>query len=170
MAQENNPKLNMGETVLFWTMVIASFLLVFTVAVLPTCRKSMALEQRVAQMRQSNERLASRLQELESECVALETDPFYVERLARRTMNLRRPGETVVLSLVKGSAEHEYVNAKLNAPAPSVLCDVVNRLAPLATNRALRFMAIVLALANLLAAFILFGRDTVRVVDDSKCS
>ena len=159
MAESNGSRLTWGEAALFWTMVVASFVLVFGVAVLPDCRRSMALERRLAEMRQSNEDLAARLHNLENEKLALEKDPFYVEKLARRTMNLRRPGEKVVLSLVTNASAQEPQEVKPNNPPGSVLYEVTGRLEPLATNGALRLMAVVLALANLLTAFVLFGRD-----------
>lgn len=152
-------KLTWGETALFWTMVIASFVLVFGVAVLPDCRRSMALERRLTEMDQSNQKLASHIRELEAEKEALQKDPFYVEKLARRMMNLRRPGEKVVLSLVTNTVQEDTQCVKPNDPPGSVFCEVMDRLEPLATNGALRLVAVVLALANLLAAFVLFGRD-----------
>lgn len=147
------------EAALFWTMVIASFILVFGVAVLPDCRRSLALENRLSEMRQANAKLAARLAELEGERLALEKDPFYVEKLARSMMSLRRPGEKVVLTLVSQKDRSDASTVRPNNPPGSVLSEVMTRLEPLVTNGALRLVAVVLALANLLAAFVLFGRD-----------
>jgi len=156
---ETRSKLTWGERALFWTMVAASFGLVFGVAVLPACRKSIALEQRLTEMRQSNQQIAESIETLKLEGEALQKDSFYVEKLARKMGNLRRPGETVVVSLVQPVDDKDTRVAALNSPSGSVMTEVMERLEPLATNGLVRFVAVVLALGNMLAAFVLFGRD-----------
>jgi cell division protein FtsL len=143
-------------------MVLASFALVFGVAVLPDCRRSLALEQRLSAMRQANKQLSDHLCDLQHEKTALSKDPFYIEKLARRTMSMRRPNEVVYISLVKGVKQNDTLNVRPDNPPPTALTEVMGMLEPLATNGALRLLAVVLALANLLAAFLLFGRDDAR--------
>jgi len=162
MAQTGGKRLSWGETLLFWTMVLASFVLGFAVAVLPDCRRSLALEQRLDEMRQANDQMAAHVAELDREKQALEKDPFYVEKMARRALNLRRPGEVTVISLVPSDPADDETCVKPHDPPGSVLCEVMSRLEPFATNRAVRLLAVVLALANLLVAFVLFGRDDSR--------
>jgi cell division protein FtsB len=159
MAETGGPRLTRGEAVLFWTMVVASFVLVFAVAVVPDCRRSMALDQKLAEMRKANDELAARVNELKQEKQALEKDPFYVEKLARRMMSLRRPGEVVMISLANAASEHEQEVVTPNDPPASAVSEVMYHLEPFATNGVVRLFAVVLALGNMLAAFVLFGRE-----------
>ncbi len=161
MAQSG--RLRRTEVVLFWSMVVASFALVFAVAVLPDCRRNMALQQKLGEMRRANVELAGRVQGLEAETNALRHDAFYVEKLARRLLNLRRPGESIVLGIAPEFAEEELPDEMPEAPPASILYQVMGLLKPFSGDPSIRIAALVLALFNLLAAFLLFGQVDHRV-------
>ena len=144
-------------SILFWLMVMASFALIFAVAVLPDCRRSMVLQHKLAEMERANGELARRVKRFEREKLALQNDPFYIEKLARRMFGVQRPGETIVPSVVPGYRTAEPIAPLPDRPPRSILVEVMERLRPLATNQTVRVVAVVLALVNLLAAFLLFG-------------
>ncbi len=158
MAQVALPRARWPEVVIFWSMVLASFGLVFAVAVLPDCRRSVVMESKVVELRQANQTLAERVDSLETEREALNNDPFYIEKMARRMLGLRRPGESVVIGMAGDYAPQEAQRPAPSALPSSIVCEVIARLEPFATDPAVRLMAVVLALVNLLAAFLFFGR------------
>ena len=161
MEQVGRPRRT--EAVLFWSMVVASFALVFAVAVLPDCQRSMALQRKLTEMRRANVELAGRVHSLETETDALRHDAFYVEKLARRMLNVRRPGELIVLGIAPEFAADEVPNENPEPPPASILCQVMGRLDPFASDPSIRVAALVLALFNLLAAFLLFGHTESRI-------
>ena len=150
-------------SILFWLMVIASFALIFAVAVLPDCRRNMALQHKLAEMERTNNELARRVKRFERKKLALQNDPFYVEKLARRMFGVQRPGETIVPSVITGCRTAEPAPPIPDRPPPNILAEVMERLQPLATNQTIRTVAVALALVNLLAAFLLFGHTESRV-------
>ena len=153
----------MASTALFWAMVLTSFALVFAVAVLPALRRGLAMDVKLAELRRANSELAQRVQALEKERWALENDAFFVEKLARRMLRLQRPGEMRVSSIQPRFENEEPRAEQPEGVPPSILVDLMQRLDPLATNQAIRLIAVCLALVNLLAAFMFFGQTAHEV-------
>lgn len=165
------------STFLFWLMTLAGLALVFMVATLPALSRNRALNQELKRLEEENGQLRQRLGHLRLEGQALHTDPVYNEALARRELGLVKPGERVFWtppsslwspsdSLLKPiSAARPGRNteaaavpswlARLGAPG-RYLTGALHRLS---TDTAARKDGLLLAMAMLTAAFLLFGRQ-----------
>jgi len=162
-------------TVLFWLMALAGVALAFTVATLPALARNRALDEQVQKLEQENTQLREQLGHLTLEEQALKTDRFYNEALARRELGLVKRGERIAwtpptrlrdLSIppVSGSiraAGQETQGAsvwsgfeRLGALGPYV----GRALEQLTTNRDTRRDGLLLSLALLAAALLLFGQ------------
>jgi len=165
------------STFFFWLMTLAGLALVFMVATLPALSRNRALNQELKRLEEENSRLRERLGHLRLEGQALRTDPVYNEALARRELGLVKPGERVFWTppatlqdspdsplkpvssaVTPGDGEAKPAPpwlARLGAPG-RYLAAALHRLT---TDTAARKDGLLLAMAMLTAAFLLFGRQ-----------
>ena len=164
------------STFFFWLMTLAGLALVFMVATLPALSRNRVLNQELKRLEEENGRLRLRLGHLRLEGQALHTDPVYNEALARRELGLVKPGERVFWTppsslrrssdslLNPTSAARPGRNTEATA-APSWLARLggpgrylTGALHRLSTDTAARKDGVLLAMAMLTAAFLLFGQ------------
>ncbi len=164
------------STFFFWLMTLAGLALVFMVATLPALSRNRALNQELKRLEEENGRLRLRLGHLRLEGQALHTDPVYNEALARRELGLVKPGERVFWTppsslrslsdsplkrassaLTPGSSNATPAWPWLARPgAPGrYLTGALHRLS---TDTGARKDGLLLAMAMLTAAFLLFGQ------------
>ena len=148
------------STILFWTMVLAGLGLLFLVAALPVVRQRHTMEVMVEQMTARNVALFDELDRLEKEQIALTGDPFYVEKLARRSLNMTREGEMQVTIVPAGYQSHRRTaERQMGTVQPVGLYRMYTTLKALAEDNLLRQVAIILGGATVIAGILLFGRS-----------
>jgi len=166
---------NRMTTFLFWLLALAGVVLAFTVATLPALARNRALDREVQKLEQENSRLREQLNHLTLEEQALKDDRFYNEALARRELGLVKPGERAVwtppsrlrdvsLPSTVGSArphgeETESASVWSGFEWLGALGPCVSRtLERLTSNQDSRRDGLLLSLALLAAALLLFGQ------------
>lgn len=162
-------------TVLFWVMALAGVALAFTVATLPALARNRALDEQVQKLEQENTQLREQLNHLTLEEQALKDDRFYNEALARRELGLVKPGERIAwtppgqlqqLSLPPASGGLRSTSQATEASSSWSGLTRLGALGPylgrvldeLTTNQDVRRDGILLSLALLAAALLLFGQ------------
>lgn len=148
---------------LFWALMLAGMGLLFLAVALPVTRKRHTMEVMVDQMRARNVEIYDQFDRLDKERVALVSDPFYVEKLARRNLNMCRPGETQVR--ITTTSHHRRLRSAqrhLTATRPVGLWSLYRPLAALAEDSLLRQVALLLGGFTIFAGIILFGRSEDR--------
>jgi cell division protein FtsB len=162
-------------TVLFWLMALAGVALAFTVATLPALARTRALDQQVQELEQENTQLREQLNHLTLEEQALKNDRFYNEALARRELGLVKPGERIAwtppgrlrdLPLTPASASIRTAGQETRGASVWSGLERLGALGPyvsraleqLTTNRDTRRDGLLLSLALLAAALLLFGQ------------
>ncbi len=145
--------------VLFWLLVVAGLGLLLLVLGLPLVRQLQTMETMQAQMDARDRALKTDVARLSAERDALLYDPFYVEKVARRDLNMSRKGEEQ-LQLVSASYASTRVCAEqhINTAHPVGLWRLYGMLNVLAEDTLLRQIACVLAGLSVVAAVLLFGR------------
>jgi cell division protein FtsB len=149
-----------AQNLFFWALTVAGLALLFLVTALPVLRQRRTMEVMVEQMTGRNVELYDRLDRLEKERLALLSDPFYVEKLARRDLRMCRPGE-MQLSVTPAGYERHMQTAErhVTAAEPVGLSRLYGALGALADDKLLRRMALVLGGATIVAGVLLFGRS-----------
>jgi cell division protein FtsB len=162
-------------TFFFWLLALAGVVLAFTIATLPALARNRSLDREVEKLEQENSRLREQLNHLSLEEQALKNDRFYNEALARRDLGLVRPGERVAwtppgqlrdLSLPPTSAGTRSTSCEVESASVwsgfarlGALGPYVNRaLEKLTSSRDTRRDGLLLSLALLAAALLLFGQ------------
>ncbi|MFH1024507.1 MAG: septum formation initiator family protein [Planctomycetota bacterium] len=81
--------------VLVWLMVAVGTALLGGLALLPDLQRNQVLAAEIRRLDADIRHLGGEVASLTREKVALESDPVYVERWARKNYNLKRPGEII---------------------------------------------------------------------------
>jgi hypothetical protein len=156
-------------------MALAGVALAVTVATLPALARNRTLDEQVRKLEQENGQLRQQLSHLTLEEQALKDDRFYNEALARRELGLVKPGERVVwtppgqlrdLSIPPASGNIRSTDQATEASCAwsgftrlGALGPYVGRaLEQLTTNQDVRRDGVLLSLALLAAALLLFGQ------------
>jgi len=161
------------STIFFWVMAVAGLALVVAAVMLPILARNSSLNRELQRLEQENDGLREQIKHFQLEEQALRSDPVYNETLARRELGLVKPGERSVWSpprrpptlthsrpdraSASGSAELPPswpALARLGFPG-RYLSRAFSRLA---TDLSARRDGLLLAMAMLTAAFLLFGR------------
>ena len=164
-----------AATFFFWLLALAGVILAFTVATLPALARNRALDEQVLKLEQENSRLREELNHLTLEEQALKDDGFYNEALARRELGLVKPGERIAwtppgrlrdLPLTPVSASIRTAGQETRGASVWSGLERLGALGPyvtraleqLTTNRDTRRDGLLLSLALLAAALLLFGQ------------
>ena len=151
------------NAVLFWALTAAAMGLLFLVTGLPVIRQRHTMEVMVEQMTARNVALYDRLDRLEKERVALLSDPFYVEKLARRNLNMCRAGEMQVrVTPTSYDRQRRTAERHITTTQPVGLSRLYGSMGALAEDRLLRRAALILSALTGIAALVLFGRGQRR--------
>ena len=149
-------------SLLFWTLAFVGLGLLFLVAALPIVHRRDDMEGRVQRMTEENQALRTQNDYLEKEQVALLKDPFYIEKIARRELNMRRPGEMQV-HVVPVHYETRMIVRPAAAESVATLDVDLSRLyatlRPLVEDDILRRAALILGALTFIAGVVLFGRE-----------
>jgi cell division protein FtsB len=148
------------NALLFWALVMAGMGLLFLVVSLPVVRQRHTMEVMARQMTACNVELYDQLDRLEKERVALLCDPFYVEKLARRNLNMCRAGEMQV-NITPTSYDRRFRDAEqqLITARPLGLWRVYETLGAMVEDSILRKLALVLGGLTIVAGVVMFGRS-----------
>ncbi|HUW57313.1 MAG TPA: septum formation initiator family protein [Planctomycetota bacterium] len=151
------------NTLLFWTLILATLGLLFLVTGLPVIRQRHTLDVMVEQMTARNVVLYDQVDRLDRQRVALVNDPFYIEKLARRRLNMCRPGETQ-FTITPTTYDGHRLSAErhISGADPVGLWRLYGSLGAIAEDRMLRRAALVLSALTGIGALVLFGRGVRR--------
>ncbi len=146
--------------VLFWMLTLAGLGLLFLVLGLPLVRQHQTMETMAEQMEARNLALRGSVERLLSERDALLYDPFYVEKVARRDLNMTRRGEEQV-QIVPASFTRHRITAEshISTSHPVGLWRIYGTLRVLAEDGLIRQIALILAGVTVIAGVLLFGRS-----------
>ena len=148
------------QHLLFWTLVLVGTGLLFLVVALPVLRQRHTMEVMVEQMSARNGALYGQLDHLEKERTALVSDPFYIEKLARRDLKMCRAGEMQVGVMSAGYEQHRMsAEEHVTTARPVGLWRFYGSLSVIAEDSLLRHAAIVLGALTVIAGVLLFGRS-----------
>jgi len=158
----------------FWLLAVAGLGVFFAVTTVPTLSRNLRLNQQVEKLEEENTKLRERLEHLRLEEQALRSDPFYNETLIRREFGLVPAGERILwtppTALAQETGRYPFA-AGSTAPADSepswpLLSSlgraggyITRALDRLASDPAARRDGVLMALALLTAAFLVFGRQ-----------
>lgn len=163
MAKVTDEKRNPLHAVFFWALIFAGIGLLFLVVGLPVVRHRHTMDVVVEQMTGRNVALYGQLDRLKKERLALLGDPFYVEKLARRNLHMRRAGEMQVGVTPTTYSRHlRDAQHHITTTPPVGLWRVYETLNALAEDSLFRRIAVGLALLTVIAGFLLFGRTARR--------
>jgi cell division protein FtsB len=143
----------------FWALALPGLALLFLVVALPVVRQRETMEVMVEQMTARNVALYDGLDRLVKERTALLSDPFYVEKVARRDLRMSRAGEMQVTITPAGYERHrESAQKHMTTAHPVGLWKLYGTLRALAEDNLLRQTALFLGGVVVIAAICLFGR------------
>ena len=146
--------------VLFWMLTLAGLGLLFLVLGLPLVRRHQTMETMSQQMETRNQALRSDVERLLAERDALLYDAFYVEKVARRDLNMSRRGEDEVRVLPASFTTHRATaEQQINTSHPVGLWRLYGTLRVLAEDSLIRQVAVILGGLAVIAAVLLFGRS-----------
>jgi len=158
VAKVNEKSQGFLQHLLFWTLVLAGTGLLFLVVALPVLRQRHTMEVMAEQMCARNDALCGQIDHLEKQRTALVSDPFYVEKLARRDLKMCRAGEMQV-GVIPADYEQHRISAEehMTSARPVGLWRLYGSLSVIAEDSLLRHAAIVLGGLALIAGILLFG-------------
>jgi cell division protein FtsB len=147
------------QGVLFWVLTVTGLALLALVLILPLVRQHQTMDIMVQQMQARNDKLNADATRLLSERDALLYDAFYVEKLARRDLNMTRKGEEQV-SIIPATYDRYRVSAEshINTANPVGLWRLYGMLHVLAEDTLIRQVAVILGGLTVISAILLFGR------------
>jgi len=165
--EEKIAKPNAGASLAFWLLMLMGMSQIFAVAILPRIDANAQARQRFAVIDADNARIRQQLRQLRKTKDALSDDPFYIEFLARRELNLIRPGEQAlpgVVSIRGGRAQATSSNLDERWVVPHSLRFMV-------FEDSKRMIIFAIALAQIGLAFVISYRShTVRSsTKDKEC-